>query len=212
MHCLATVEWISTPHGDATMVDIVNCGFAVLSQDKLDNSGMPSLHKIISVMAALYALLLVYQISQVTLLQQTVGAIAKLARWRMASALPGKRARHWPVDGRLLFGMLYKLKIKQWQERLTALGFSDKIETSSVERANLTMREMIMPIARRTWSLARSLETLTVGLEWGRCFYHFCRPHMGLAISRRRWRTPAMAVGLAYEVWSTERVTRYRLP
>jgi IS1 family transposase len=142
--------------------------------------------------------------------------------------LPGKRAQRWQVDGRLLFGMLYKIKVarklkelytrvrcgtrKAWQERLTALGFSGKIQTSHVERANLTMREMIAPMARRTWSLARSLETLTVSLEWGRCFYHFCRPHMGLAISRRRWRTPAMAAGLTHEVWSTERVMRYRLP
>jgi IS1 family transposase len=151
---------------------------------------------------------------------------ANYGAWQ--APLPGKRARRWQVDGRLLFGMLYKIKVRRklkelytrvrygtrkgWQERLTALGFSGKIETSYVERANLTMREMIAPMARRTGSLARSLETLTVSLEWGRCFYYFCRPHMGLAIARRRWRTPAMAAGLTREVWSTERVMRYRLP
>jgi hypothetical protein len=66
MNCLTTVEWTRTAHGDAMMVDSDNCGIAVLLQDKLDNSGMPSLHKIISVTAALYALLLVYLILRVT--------------------------------------------------------------------------------------------------------------------------------------------------
>jgi hypothetical protein len=59
---------------------------AVLPPDRLDNSGMPSLHKIISFMAALYALLLVYQLLRASFLQSATNAVAKLTsrrrQWR----------------------------------------------------------------------------------------------------------------------------------
>ena len=75
----------------------------------------------------------------------------------------GKRARRWLVDTRLLFGMLYKIKLgrklkelyshipcgthKAWQERALALGFSAKVQTAFVERVNLTLREMKVAVS-----------------------------------------------------------------
>jgi hypothetical protein len=116
-----------------------------------------------------------------------------------------KRKRTWLVDPRLLFGMLYKVKVgrklnsrircgtrKQWQDRLTSLGFSGKVQTAYVERANLTLRELIAPLARRTWSITRSHTSLMLAIQWGLCYYHFIRPHTSLRLSRARLR---MSIG-----------------
>ena len=106
-----------------------------------------------------------------------------------------------------MFGMLYKVKVgrklkelytrvrcgtrKQWQERVTALGFTGKVQTAYVERANLTLRELVAPLARRTWSITRSHASLMLAVQWRLCTYHFIRPHESLRLSRARWRTPA---------------------
>jgi hypothetical protein len=121
---------------------------------------------------------------------------------------PGKRKPTWRVDPRLVFGILYKIKAgrrlkdlysrircgtrKQWQARTLALGFTGKVQTAFVERANLTLRELIAPLARRTGSLARSHESLQAAIQWGACCYHFTRPTIacachGPASGLQRW-------------------------
>jgi len=54
--------------------------------------------------------------------------------------------------------------------------------TAYVERVNLTLREHILPLARRTWSLARTERALRLHLEWSRVYYHFCRYHEALRL------------------------------
>ena len=150
---------------------------------------------------------------------------AHYGQW--CAAGPRKRKPSWQVDARLVFGMLYKIKAgrklkelytqvrvgtrKQWQARATALGFSGKIQTAFVERANLTMRELIAPLARRTWSIARSHASLEATIHWGLCTYHFIRPHHSLRLSRARGRTPAMAARLTDHIWTTQEVLRYKI-
>lgn len=140
---------------------------------------------------------------------------------------PGKRAPRWQIDTCLLFGMLCKIKVHRklkdvytrircgthaaWLRQLKSLGFSGKIQTAYIERSNLTVRAMSAMMARRTWPLARSVETLATNLEWMRCYYHFCRPHLSLVTAAHPKCTPAIAAGLACSVWSVERVLRYRL-
>jgi len=140
---------------------------------------------------------------------------------------PGKRKPSWQVDSQLLFGMLYKIKVgrklkdlysrircgtrKQWQTRTMALGFSGQVQTAFVERANLTLRELIAPLARRTWSIARSQDSLLDAIQWGLCSYHFIRPHAGLRVSTARPRTPAMAARLTDHIWTTQEVLRYKI-
>lgn len=84
---------------------------------------------------------------------------AHFGSWQLPA--PPKRKTIWHVDPRLLFGMLYKIKSgrklkmlyshirygtrKHWQARTTALGFSGKVQTAFVERANLSLRELIAP-------------------------------------------------------------------
>jgi hypothetical protein len=84
-----------------------------------------------------------------------------------------------------------------YRQTLQAFGFTGKVETAYVERINLTLRELIAPLSRRTWSLANDEYALGLHVGWGRVYYHFARPHHSLrlpdALGRYRHRTPAMA-------------------
>jgi hypothetical protein len=86
-----------------------------------------------------------------------------------------------------------------YRAALQALSFSGRVETAFVERLNLTLRELIAPLSRRSWSIADDIPTLWrhVGV-----YYHFCRPHESLThrsrCGRFRYRTPAMAAGVVH--------------
>jgi len=133
--------------------------------------------------------------------------------------LPGKRAWRWIVDERVLFAQLHKIKVgykltdlksfirlgsrRTYRDTLQAEGFTGKIETAYVERINLTLRELIAPLSRRTWSLAHDDRTLNLHVGWGRAYYHFARTHHSLrqldARGRYRHRTPAMAARVLHK-------------
>jgi hypothetical protein len=55
------------------------------------------------------------------------------------------------------------------------MGLSGSIQTAFVERLNLTLRQMIAPLVRRTSSLGHSEASLALYLEWARTYYHFVR-------------------------------------
>jgi IS1 family transposase len=91
--------------------------------------------------------------------------------------------------------------------RLRALKLSGKVQTAYVERANLTLRELIAPLSRRTWSMAHDRYHLWLHMQWGLAYYHLVRPHQSLQVkvrgpSRHRYRTPAMAAGLTRRRWT----------
>jgi len=133
----------------------------------------------------------------------------------------------WVVNSLLTYGQMVKRRNKRkgdgepyiitrmkcgkrWQlfERLQELGFRELIQTAFIERINLTMRQGIAPLSRRTWSLAKSQESLLIHVEWWRGFYHFARPHQSLRLRvpgltrRYQERTPAMAAGMTDHVWT----------
>ena len=70
------------------------------------------------------------------------------------------------------------------------------MNTSFIERLNLTVRHCCAYLARRRLSHARGEEHLTAQLELVRCFYNFIRPHRALQFGKVI-RTPAMQAGLA---------------
>ena len=97
------------------------------------------------------------------------------------------------------------------------MGLTGKIMTAYVERVNLTLRQHLTPLSRRTWSLVRDPHTLWMYLEWGRAYYHFCRYHDALRLPtqyphRYRSRTPAMAAGLARRRWHVKELLLMPLP
>lgn len=135
---------------------------------------------------------------------------------------PRKRVPHWEVDERLQYGQLIKKrkgrKIQTIKTRvlcgsrevtcdtLEALGYSRTINTSFIERLNLTLRHLVAPLLRRTWALAQTEETMMRHLEWSRAYYHFVRIHSSLSLGthlpkRQRERTPAMAAGFTDHRW-----------
>ncbi|MCL4267632.1 MAG: hypothetical protein KJ069_30950 [Anaerolineae bacterium] len=149
--------------------------------------------------------------------------------------LKPERARkfHWFPDSRLLYAQLRKQRSGQkmrflysivrlgsrtamWTG-LQALAFSGKVQTALVERANLTLRELIAPLSRRTWSIAYDQQHLWLHLQWGLAYYHFCRPHQSLTRpirgpSQHRYRTPAMAAHLVRYRWSVRDLLQLPVP
>jgi Integrase core domain len=126
---------------------------------------------------------------------------------------PGARKDHWQVEDQLLYGQLVKRRERRtvtftWMRmlrgkraELTAVllahGFSPCIQTAFIERLNLTLRQGVALLTRKTWSLPQSEPHLLGHVEWWRLFYHWVRPHQSL-----HGRTPAMALGLADRLWT----------
>ena len=100
------------------------------------------------------------------------------------------------------------MSLRRWEgswERLcrhSALGSgversedSDRLNTSFVEKLNLTLRRGSAYLQRHSPAHARLQQPLADQLELLRCYYNFIRPHGGLKLARET-RTPAMQAGL----------------
>jgi IS1 family transposase len=123
----------------------------------------------------------------------------------------GKRLPVWQVASSLLYGQLRKVhihgKVKFSSTRMLlgtrdafrtamhGLGLTGTIQTAFVERLNLTLRESIATLSRRTWSIAHSMDTLRWSIEWGWAYYHFVRPHHSLTVR---------AAGLTHKRWTVQ--------
>jgi len=138
----------------------------------------------------------------------------------------------WQVSAELVYGQVKKIvrrrrlvKVEHtmlWGEQkdlkagLQKLGLSGRINTAFVERLNLTIRQGVSLLMRRTWGRAKYSPELGLHLLWWRGYYHFVRYHASLRVEfaqpierkgkqiacRYRSRTPAMAAGLATRRWS----------
>ena len=95
------------------------------------------------------------------------------------------------VERRALMGASWR-----FEEALNNAEDSSTLNTSFIERLNLTIRQSSAYLSRRTLSHARSTEKLEEHLELLRCHYNFVRPHRALRFGREI-RTPAMQAGLA---------------
>jgi hypothetical protein len=71
---------------------------------------------------------------------------------------------------------------------------SVKLNTSFVERLNLTIRQGSAFLGRRTICQARWKGRLEDHIELFRCYFNFIRPHRGLKFGRK-FRTSAMQAG-----------------
>ncbi len=144
----------------------------------------------------------------------------------------GRRACQWQVAGGLLYGQVKKRYCCRrlvgvtdvmrcgtraaLREALRGLGLSGRLNTAFVERVNLTVRQSVAALLRRTWSTMQEAPQLRIHLEWWRAYYHFVRPHASLRVAlsqpidhggkrqlqRYRQCTPAMAAGLTHRPWT----------
>ena len=82
--------------------------------------------------------------------------------------------------------------------------------TASVERTNLTARQMNGRLVRKTRSYSKQLDALTASCAWEDWVYNLTRPVKTLALpvdtDQRRWQrqTPAMAAGLTDHQWTVK--------
>jgi IS1 family transposase len=102
--------------------------------------------------------------------------------------------RQWQVAPRLIYGQVKKsyrrrklLRVSQVMRLGTAdalkvvlqgLGFSGRLNTAFIERVNLTVRQGVAALTRRTWATAQLSSHLLASLEWWRAYYHGCRVPM----------------------------------
>jgi IS1 family transposase len=124
------------------------------------------------------------------------------------------------VEHRMLWG-----NAEEYRSRLKANGLSGNINTSFVERANLTIRQSVSKLTRRTWGPAQLKSELENHLYWWLAYYHFARAHESLQIRMeepvqrkgnqrpRQYQkvTPAMAAGLVTRRWSVKELISYPL-
>jgi IS1 family transposase/transposase-like protein len=110
-------------------------------------------------------------------------------------------------------------RIKCGAERLAQLGL--KVSTTLLERLNLTFRQSLAPLARKTLGFSKDRENLRKQVTFFQVFYNFARPHMSLRekISEtdtpfaQRWeqKTPAMAARLTDHVWTFRELLTVKL-
>ena len=143
----------------------------------------------------------------------------------------GERKRVWQLATDFLYGQVQKFQrrrrlvrvnrvmlcgsLQALATRLKAAGLSGRLNTAFVERLNLTLRQGIALLTRRTWSVAQQAGELALQVQWWRLYYHFARYHEALRLERlttpregrpatphSRSQTPAMAAGLTPRRWS----------
>jgi len=130
-----------------------------------------------------------------------------------------RRRRLVAVKHRVVFGT--KAAVAQV---LATCGW--QINTSFVERLNLSLRQRVAAIGRRSATPCKRQEGLSHQLALFQVYHNFVLPHASLRQalaepiptngtgSAKVWRpcTPAMAAGLTDHVWSLKEVLLYRVP
>src|SRR5215510_8092666 len=110
------------------------------------------------------------------------------------------------------------------QQVLAACGW--QMNTAFVERLNLTIRQHVAAMGRRSATPCKSAEGLSQQLALIQVYHNFVLPHASLRQpyaepvpthgmgSAKVWRpcTPAMAAGLTEHVWSLREVLMFRVP
>ena len=109
---------------------------------------------------------------------------------------------------------------------LAASPVSQTLNTSFVERDNLTQRQHNRRLTRRTTGFSKDITWFEKQLWLSLAYYHLVLPHESLqeplpvpqptrgAGSPRQWRpvTPAMAAGITDHVWTMTELLSYRVP
>ena len=110
--------------------------------------------------------------------------------------------------------------------RLAASPVSETINTSFVERDNLTQRQSNRRLTRRTNGFSKEIAWFEKQMWLSTAYYHLVLPHHGLRQpldqpeptrgtgTPRSWKpvTPAMAAGIADHVWTTTELLSFRVP
>jgi hypothetical protein len=98
---------------------------------------------------------------------------------------------------------------------LEASPVSKSVNTSFIERNNLTLRQHSKRLGRRTNGFSKEVSKLEAQLCLVLGYYHFVKEHFGLRQdskdNSKKWvhRTPAMAAAITDHIWSTRELFIY---
>ena len=122
---------------------------------------------------------------------------------RAVSEVIGKECLYAQVIKTRRNNRVVKVKVRreigskaEFEKSLLESEDSETLNTSFIERLNLTLRQATSYLTRRTTCHANRKEQLERQLEIVRCYYNFLRPHRALKFGMET-RTPAMQAGLA---------------
>lgn len=124
-----------------------------------------------------------------------------------------KKGRVVSIETAIIFGDYEGVK-----KRLVISPVSKNINTSFVERNNLTMRQSSRRLTRGGNGFSKELHKLESQLYLASGYYHFVKTHLGLrqrvldSSGKWRQRTPALAAQITDHVWSTRELLIYRVP
>lgn len=112
------------------------------------------------------------------------------------------------VERNILFGHPESI------EKIIALStVSKNINTSFIERANLTLRNFNKKLNRKTLCFAKKKRALEAQVNITTTYYNFSRPHRALTLrgknGTRVKRTPAMAANILDRVWPIADILAY---
>jgi IS1 family transposase len=112
------------------------------------------------------------------------------------------------VDRTVVFG-----DPKRIDHAIAVSNVSNRINTSFIERANLTLRNHNRKLTRKTLCFAKIKQSLEAQTTIVVTYYNFSRPHRGLtlrsSVGKRIKRTPAMAANLIHRIWPMGEILAY---
>lgn len=119
------------------------------------------------------------------------------------------------VDRKAVIGAMAEI-----QAVLDRDSLSKVINTSYIERDNLSVRQHNGRVVRKTLSYSKNWQMHQASIDLEDALHNFVRPHSSLREELpepqgcRKWllRTPAMAAGLTDHIWSIRELVTYRLP
>jgi len=105
------------------------------------------------------------------------------------------------------------------EEVLNALeSAGNSVSTSYIERNNLTVRNGVSRLIRKTINFSKRLNPLIMRLCLFFAWFNLVKPHDALKIEiadgKQRWkqRTPAMAANLTDHIWGLEELFKFKPP
>jgi IS1 transposase. len=117
-------------------------------------------------------------------------------------------------------GMVKRIVFGDPHDILSILGADTdgKINTSYIERLNLTIRNSLARFIRKTMNFSKNRTKHTKIIDFLQAWYNFVKPHISLRVPKidgnRKWeqRTPMMAKGLTDHIWKLGELLMFRVP
>lgn len=141
--------------------------------------------------------------------------VALLERYstRVYNTGRGRRGYHLEPYSDFNYGIVEKTRMGKKLEKVRRyVAYGDVPEhllnTSAIERHNLTIRLFNSRIRRRTVTFGRSRKAVQASLDLFKGFYNLCLPHSSISLRKKDNGgkcinvTPAMKLGLTDHVWS----------